>query len=257
MLTFRRASSTVPGSDFRVVMLGDSITAGSPVAQWFTYFATLVNAGLKAATPTVSASGPRLSSAPAASPTSSIIWFNSGIPGNDCTNYLSDTIAVRVTAYKPDMVIVMNGVNCQQHSGTPGTTGILTTDAQCTTNHPLIISQIQAQNPLAQLCWISALCHNENWPDGVNAFDTGPNSIDAKCAIDVAACAGASPPILNIQLRTAFFAYQAINNPTHANFGILTAPADGIHPSAVNNAGQPTNGCQFISDQVMPFVRYA
>ncbi len=254
MLTFRTASATVPGSPFRVVMLGDSITFGT-IAPWYSYLASAIDAGQLLATPASSPTGPRLIGRLPFAPTSSHIWFNSGIAGNDCTNYLADTIATRVTAYKPDMVIVMNGVNCQQHAVTPGSTGIPTTDAVCTINHPLIISQIQAQNPAAQLCWVSALCHNENWPDGANTWDVGPDSIDAKCTIDAAACAAAG--VLNVQLRSAFFAYQAINNPTHANFGILTGPADGVHPSYVNNSGQPTNGCQFIGDLVMPYVQYA
>jgi lysophospholipase L1-like esterase len=241
---FQRMSRTVPGTPFRVCVLGDSITA----FDWYQYLAAQCAAAQVADTPDPTGNFPYKK---LASPTGPHVWFNSGIAGNDCTNFLQDTIAVRVTSFQPDLIIIECGINCQQHAQTPlgaGTTGIFTVDSVCNVNHPLIISQCQAQNPLAQVVWIGPLCNGEQWPDGTNAHDTGPNSVDAKDSINASACAAAS--VLYFSIRTAFFAFEQIWNPSNLFGGILTA--DGIHPTVVPTGGAPISGQQFMANQMFP-----
>ncbi len=236
MITFRRASATVPGSDFRVVMLGDSITAFG----WYNFFASQVELGQISHAPGLPPPGPSPSNG--ARPTASHIWFNSGVAGDDCITILAATIAARVTAYLPDMVIVFIGINCWQHLDANGTP----TDGECTTNHALILSQIKAQNPAAQILVMGPLCKGENWPDGANTGqDPGINAKNAICSA-TALAAG----VTFVDLRPSFFAYEAINNPTHLQIlGPLTdADSIAVHPNDV--------GRQFLADVVLPFVTY-
>jgi hypothetical protein len=74
---------------------------------------------------------------------------------------------------------------------------------------------------------MSPLCIGENWPDGANGNDS---ALDAKAAIISTAAAGVSPAATYVDLRTPFFAWQAINNPNHDGGGHLTS--DTIHLSA-------------------------
>lgn len=232
MIIFRRASIAVPGTPQRIVMLGDSITAFG----WYNQFAQSVEAGQIAFRAGGIPPGPFPTIV--TSSTSAHIWFNSGVAGDDCITILAATIAARVTAYLPDIVIVFIGINCWQHldaSGHP-------TDAECTTNHALILSQIKAQNPTAQVLVIGPLCKGEQWPDGANiGQDPGINAKNAICQ-STAIAAGVD----FVDLRPPFFAYEAIHNPTELNFGILTS--DGIHPI---DAGR-----LFIGTQVLPLVGY-
>lgn len=247
----------MPGTPFRIVILGDSLTAFS----WYQYLASMCAAQQVATTPDPFGNFPFKKLTTGTGPH---LWINSGVAGNDCTNFLQDTIAARVTAFKPDLVIVECGINCQQHAQSPvlgpGTTGILTIDSVCQVNHPLIIAQIQAQNPLAQVVWVGPLCNGENWPLGANGADLATYGVEAKDAINAAACAGATIPILYISFRGAngpFFTYQAANNPSHLPSNILTGLGDGIHPTIVPNAGQPLSGQQLMANVVYPFCAFS
>lgn len=242
-MLLRSRSATVPGSDFRIVMLGDSITA----FYWYQYMAATVELNAIAAGAAYAGPTGGASITTGLVPTACHTWINSGIAGDDCSCILGDTVAARVTAHKPDAVFLFLGVNCWQHGPdgpfpAGGRYGVLTTDAYCTTAHPQIMADMQGQIPGIPILVMGPLCDGEQWPNGANSPDPG---LDAKNAICRSATLGAASEF--VDLRTPFFAYEAANNPGNLPLGILTA--DGIHPNAT--------GQVWVGQQVLPLLSYA
>lgn len=237
MIVARRQSSVVPGDLFRIVVLGDSLTNFG----WFwPLSATMQTAQLAAGSaPPAMTTGPLQASS--TQNTACHRWFNSGIAGDDCTTIIANwggtpaaAIAARVALYKPDLVIDMIGINCMQHA---------IPDATCVTNHASLYAQITAQCPLAQRISLGPLCYGENWPDGANGNDA---AIALKNVIVANAAAAAGSTY--VDLRPHFFAYEAINNPSHANFGILLPNGDFVHPNPTGQA--------WISNEVAQVISY-
>lgn len=223
MILLRRTSRV--GGPFRIVVLGDSLTAN----VWHSQLASQLAINHNAAVADAGQPGPYKRVASATAPH---LWFNSGVAGDDCTNIVGH-VDTRVAVYKPDLVILFIGVNCAQHAVSGPT---------CTANHASILADCKAIDPTVQLLVMSPLCWGENWPDGANANDA---LMDAKAAIcaSTAAAAGAT----YVDLRAPMFAYEAINNPGHLTvLGPLTNnDASGIH----TNQGA---GVAFLRDQLLP-----
>lgn len=220
-------------------MLGDSITAN----VWYNAFAAAAEAALAASgTPGPPNGGPY---ARVARQTNFHTWINSGVAGDDCTNLaggapatgVARSIANAVGAFSPDIVIMHLGINCVQHT---------IPDATCLTNHASILTQIKSYVPASQILVVGPLCKGENWPAGANADDAAIAIKNGICA-STALAAG----VTFCDLRPAFFAYEAINNPGHLTIlGPLTnSDASAVHP----NQGE---GVKFYLNTVLPFVVY-
>lgn len=138
------------------------------------------------------------------------IIINSGRGGDKLADV---TVATRVTNYAPDYVITFIGVNDVAVTAT----GTFQTQAD-TYLGAVISGGVPAANNLV----IGILARGENWPDGANANDTALTDLNTAWQT---VCTSRSVQFYNP--RSAFFTWEAANNPGHLSSGLLTT--DGIH----------------------------
>lgn len=209
----------------KIVMLGDSITAGVGDGTWYgpwltsvdaTYTRTgtaftssLATATTKLATATVSAHWAPSNFSPTV--------INKGVVGNTVGQMLA-RVNADVIANSPTVVIVEGGIN-DAVNGTDLTT--------FTSNVVALISAIQVGLPGVRMMWIGCFCYGEQFPDPQNAL------INSYNAPIVTACANASVTYMDI--RTPQQAYEQANNvpPPGVISGVLCLDGvgNGVHPN--------------------------
>lgn len=211
----------------KIVMFGDSITAGIGFGPWYAPWVTSVNATYTAAGTTLvskPAAGPFVSPHRAGAVTTSPnlaprnyspTIINKGVGGNKIVDLIA-RVNADVIAQSPTVVIIEEGIN-DVIGGTDVTT--------FGNNAVSLLNTITSGLPGVRLAWVSCLCYGEVYPDPT----WGPpiNAINAKIQTAIAGAGGTY-----IDVRTPQQAYEAANNtpPPGVNMGILTN--DSTHPNA-------------------------
>lgn len=212
----------------RIVVLGDSITAGLPNPWW-----TPLQAACTAFyTNLYGANSPRIPQ-----------WFNLGV--------VADTAALvlarigQVHSLCP--TLVFNQVVINDCSGA-------TANASFQASYDSIMSQERTHWPQARLVCMGALLWQEDWPSGANPFDTVATGIEAKNDIvrTLAATYGAE----YVDMRAQYTKRMPGVNPGHAQQGIWTL--DKVHPTlaATTDVWSLAVGAQIqFQPQDFPIVR--
>lgn len=215
-----------------VVFNGDSIT--SPLYAWMSTqggYVDQVNAQITAALPATAASTGRNSGQQAsasgnlgsAKPSSGIAVVNSGISGNKIAD-LQTSVASRVTAFTPGIVVTEIGIN-DATAGTSPSTFRASYDAY--------LAAVTSGTPGAQLMCISINYDGEQWTATPSlAWNNGgiDATIDALNAQISASCAAAGGTYVNT--RASFLTLEQANNTPApgAAFGVY-AISGGVHPT--------------------------
>jgi lysophospholipase L1-like esterase len=203
-------TSPVMGLNPTVTLAGDSITAGynaSIPALDSTYSWTVeLQASLIAKYTAASLAVP--------------VFTNTAVVGQTTSGMLTNINAQLLTTPMTDLFLMI-GVN-------DAIAGL--SQATIASNISSIFSQVRSTFPSCRI-WVfnpPFAGGGENWPNGVNGNDHRMDGVNLIIANALAPYLGTGAALLD--MKAAMFAYEAINNPTHAISGILTQ-SDGVHPS--------------------------
>lgn len=146
-------------------------------------------------------------------PSPDISWINSGVSGNTSGD-IDAAVASRITAYQAQALIIEVGRN-------DVVAGV--TDLEFTQRFNGIVDKARAAQPNLKIACVNIFLNGEDIP---NSYDT---DINAKNAIMAATMARVGGTYMDV--RSKVVAWEIANNVTHATSGLLTAPADGVHPN--------------------------
>ena len=190
----------------RIGLLGDSITAGLPNPWW----TPLQTACTNFYTNLYGAGSPKIPQ-----------WFNLGVVSD--TAALVDARTGQLDDKCP--TVCFNQVVVNDCSGA-------TANSSFVTSYTSILNKQRTRWPRIRIISLGVLLWQEDWPSGVNPYDTVATGIDVKNNLVKTICESFGGEY--VDMRQQYTTAMPAANPGHAQQGIWTL--DKIHPNVTGQA---------------------